>query len=142
MSLNYQIGEPTPAPKGNGFTKFHIICIGLIFFLFTWFFGAKPMYDEYKSKWKEAEHDTILLAPGWHWIEIFPFIEVVPPGHVGVLKKNFSGNTEYNEYQEIHIPQGHIGIMYDNRGSETKILKPGFYPIDLDRYTVHLKGGS
>lgn len=120
-----------------------IILIGIVIGFFSWNFGVKPIYKEFKDNIKKYTPadcpDTLgdILDPGYHLVDKWPFIVTVPVGKIGVLR---DGGYYYHVryYNHITIPQGYVGIVESCKGINSKTLSPGIYKINLDMYKVSL----
>ena len=78
-----------------------------------------------------------ILKPGYHDVNKFPFLIIVKPDKVAIIRGATRVAYLVEYYSHVRIPMGHIGLVF-RKGLKTNTLQPGKYMLDLGRDTVHL----
>lgn len=139
----YPFPPDEPTNKKSKRFKWAMIFLSIVFCAYQ--FGFKPLLDEQRSQWdvqglktENGEVSRKLLSPGFHIIDFFPFVTVIPDGEVGLLKKTYSGDKTVEKYPVTEIPFGYVGVITDKRTDavQPKVLKPGRYYLNPELYKV------
>lgn len=142
---NYQMAPPTPPPTNGKSKWFSIVIVTMVFFMFTWHFGAKPLYEDFKDKWITIESSDgcnadigkNLLHPGYHVFAAPPFVTFIPVGMAGIIEKNWWGYAVH-KFDNIRIPNGHVGVVTGCEGVLPDPLMPGIYRLNRMEYNIEL----
>lgn len=114
--------------RGTWVTVIFLLCV---LFVFVYMIATTQ---------EEGINEVTSLNPGSHFVDRPPFIINVDHNEVAILTKHFwYYDVEYHKVTVI--PEGHLGFRFSKKGGlpvEVKILYPGIYRIDLDKYRVAL----
>ena len=120
-------GQPTNE-RGTLITVIFLFCV---LFVFTYMIATTQ---------KEGINAVTSLNPGSHFVDRPPFIINVDHNEVAIITKYF-WYYDITYHKVTVIPEGHLGFRFSKKGGlpvEVKILYPGIYRIDLDKYRVDL----
>lgn len=122
-------------PTNSKSKWFKIVVVFLAIGFCTYQFGIKPLLDEQDTNGKGIGR---ILQPGFHIIELFPFITVVPERKVGVIWRSASGSKSFTKHPATEIPEGYVGVLTDRQTGvvQSKPLLPGTYYLNPKLYKV------